>query len=100
MERTELIETIERIKAMELCFDTLQDAVEEDPAALREESFQEKLQILLRYYEGGQWLQDYALDEMGQLPKNLKRGVLSEDGVYNFLAQLTETEEYLNFESL
>lgn len=94
------METIERIKAMELCFDTLQDAVEEDPAALREESFQEKLQLLLRYYEGGQWLRDYALDEKGLLPKNLKRGVLSEDGVYNFLAQLTETEEYLNFESL
>lgn len=100
MKCMELKEAIERIAAMEQCFDTLQNAVEADPAVLREDSFQEKLQELVRYYEGGQWLQDYALDERGLLPGTLKRGVLSEDGVYNFLAQLTETEEYLSFEGL
>ena len=48
------------------------------------------LAAMLRYYEGGQWLSDYAADEAGLLPPTLKRGVLSEDGVYNFL---TEWEE-------
>lgn len=53
----------------------------------------EALQILLQYYEGGQWLQDYRLDELGYLPPDLKRGVLSEDGVYNFLAELQTQQE-------
>jgi len=30
------------------------------------------------------------LDEQGLLPENLKRGVLSEDGVYNFITDISE----------
>ena len=66
-------EAIERIRYMETLFDKLQAAFSE-----------EDLQILLTYYEGGQWLADYRLDELGLLPPDLKRGVLSQDGVYNF----------------
>ena len=40
---------------------------------------------LLQYYLGGQWLRDYEADERGELPEGLKRGVLSEDGVWNLL---------------
>ena len=46
------------------------------------------LNTLILYYEGGQWLKDYEADEKGLLPENLKRGVLSEDGVYNLIAEL------------
>ena len=46
------------------------------------------LRRLRRYYEGGQWLRDYALDEAGLLPRQLKRGVLSQDGVYDLLTEL------------
>ena len=45
------------------------------------------LAILLDYYENGQWLRDYRLDEQGLLPSDLKRGILSEDGFYNYLQQ-------------
>ena len=45
------------------------------------------LSILLDYYENGQWLLDYRLDEQGLLPSDLKRGILSEDGFYNYLQQ-------------
>ena len=37
------------------------------------------------YYTGPQWKEDFAADEAGQLPAGLKRGVLSEDGIYNLL---------------
>lgn len=37
------------------------------------------------YYTGGDWKRDYADDEAGLLPRDLKRGVLSQDGVYNLL---------------
>lgn len=44
-------------------------------------------QELTDYYFGGQWLADYQADERGELPADLKRGVLSEDGVWNLLTQ-------------
>ena len=40
---------------------------------------------LARYLDSGLWLKDYQLDELGLLPKDLKRGVLSQDGLYDLL---------------
>ena len=31
------------------------------------------------------WKRDYEADEAGQIPSDLKRGVLSQDGLYNLL---------------
>lgn len=39
------------------------------------------------YYASDEWKQDFSADETGLLPKNLKRGVLSEDGIYNLLEE-------------
>ena len=52
--------------------------------------FREQLRILMRYYDGGQWLRDYELDEQGLIPKDLKRGVLSQDGLYNLLCAIKQ----------
>ena len=41
---------------------------------------------LREYYENGQWLRDYEADERGELPATLKRGVLSQDGLWDLLA--------------
>lgn len=84
-------ETINRIKNMESVFDFLQKMVKEKSVSVcSEDWFRIHLNKLLAYYEGGQWLADYQLDEQGMLPKNLKRGVLSQDGVYNFLAYISD----------
>ena len=70
-------DAILRIREMEARFDRLlADSPEPDD-----------LSVLLDYYENGQWLQDYRLDEQGLLPSDLKRGILSEDGFYNYLQQ-------------
>ncbi|MBR3538822.1 MAG: DUF1653 domain-containing protein [Eubacterium sp.] len=45
----------------------------------------EKLRLLEAYYTTGQWREDYEADERGELPPDLKRGVLSQDGLYNLL---------------
>ena len=67
----------------------LQKAEGENPDTLRENAeLREMLRLLRRYYEDGQWLQDYELDEQGLLPRDLKRGVLSQDGVYDFLERM------------
>lgn len=48
------------------------------------------LQELTEYYGNGRWMVDYETDEAGLLPSDLKRGVLSEDGVYNLLFDIEQ----------
>ena len=82
------------IEKMELYFDTLLRAASLNPKLIQEESpLQEMLQELLSYYEGGQWLADYEADERAELPSGLKRGVLSQDGIYNLLSELSASDE-------
>ena len=45
------------------------------------------------YYESVKWRKEFENDEAGLLPKNLKRGVLSEDGIYNLLEEYREVSE-------
>jgi GNAT superfamily N-acetyltransferase len=40
------------------------------------------------YYTGSAWKRDFAADEAGLLPRELRRGVLSEDGIYDLLEDL------------
>ena len=65
--------TIERIAYMESLYD-LALRTGQIPRELRE------------YYENGQWLLDYEADERGELPGGLKRGVLSQDGLWDLLS--------------
>lgn len=79
---------------MERCFDALQAAAQSDPTTLYSDSaLKESLSQLLQYYENGQWLCDYELDEQGGLPEDLKRGVLSQDAIFDFLAQIRDAKE-------
>ena len=45
----------------------------------------EVLRRLSDYYSSPAWKRDYAADEAGLFPKDLKRGVLLEDGIYDLL---------------
>ena len=40
---------------------------------------------LEKYYTSDAWKRDFAADEAGLLPAELKRGVISEDGLYDLL---------------
>ena len=48
------------------------------------------IQELSAYYSSTAWKRDFAVDEAGLLPKNLKRGVLSEDGIDNLLENMKD----------
>lgn len=48
---------------------------------------QESLKELEEYYGSKEWKKDFADDEKGLLPPDLKRGVLSEDGIWNLLEE-------------
>lgn len=46
---------------------------------------QEAIRELNAYYGSDEWKQDLADDEAGLLPREMKRGVLSEDSIWNLL---------------
>ena len=80
------MEQIERIKTMEQHLDHASQAVMKLSAAL--DDYAEVLtsiRELEKYYGSDDWKQDFADDEQGLLPQDLKRGVLSEDGIWNVL---------------
>ena len=54
------------------------------------EAFQAEIRKLEEYYTSPQWKADFAADEAGQYPDKLKRGVLSEDGIWNMLERNRE----------
>ena len=86
-----------KISQMEEILDTANrklDALEKSIADLK--AYQSKIQELEAYYSSPQWKEDFAMDEAGKLPKNLKRGVLSEDGIYNVLERNKELLELLD----
>ena len=56
-------------------------------------AIEESLKELAGYYGSPEWKEDFAADEAGLLPKDLPRGVLSEDGIYNVLTALKEETE-------
>ena len=76
---------------MELRMERAAKAVMELSAALENyEAIQEDIAALEQYYGSEVWKQDYADDEAGLLPADLKRGVLSEDGIWNLLEDARE----------
>ena len=54
------------------------------------EAYQTEIQKLEDYYSSPQWKTDFAADEEGRYPDTLKRGVLSEDGIWNMLERNRE----------
>ena len=85
-------QVIRRITEMEQCLDLLSNA---DPAQIPlEPALQQALVQLNAYYESGQWLRDYELDEQGLLPRELKRGVLAQDTLFDLLSDLDSQKEH------
>ena len=82
---------IERIRKMESYLDEAGAAVAGLAEALdRYEKIQNKYYKLEDYYGSRKWMDDFEADEAGKLPADLKRGVLSEDAVYDLLTDHRE----------
>ena len=60
--------------------------------AARKAALQPEIDRLATYYSYEAWKADFAADEAGLLPAGMKRGVLSEDGVYGVLERFGEME--------
>lgn len=85
------MDRIERIRSMEEILDEgrqalcgLEKALDRFSASLPQ------LQILESYYLSPDWRNDLDSDVRGELPADLRRGVLSEDGIYDLLVERDE----------
>ena len=86
-----------RVREMEGVFDkavalmkTVEDATKAKTTRAtkkRRQELQAVIDKLEAYYESPLWKADFAADEDGRFPAGMKRGVLSEDGVYDLLEQ-------------
>ena len=93
-ERSPQTEQITRIQQMEYCLERASQAVIRLSAAIDEYAdAQDSLRKLSDYYGSDQWKHDFAADSVGLLPKDLKRGVLSEDAVWNLLEDVRDLKE-------
>ena len=83
---------IERIKWMEQRFNkalaTIKDRSADSLKAIKEDVVE-----LSKYYGSELWKPDFAADEAGNLPPDLKRGVLSEDGIWNLLSDYRDIQK-------
>ena len=82
-------ERLLRIIEMECYFDELLEENHRTPGLYSaSKTLRDKINALKSYYQNGLWLQDYESDERGELPRGLKRGILSQDALYNFLSDI------------
>ena len=86
--------TVQRISAMEAAFDRTAEAVRSLSEALDAyETIKGDIDRLTEYLDSGAWREDFEADEAGLVPRDLKRGVLSEDGLYNLLGDIVAIHE-------
>ena len=91
------MQEIERIHSMEAILDNLTVAKSDlvkAMAAFRE--MQGDLKLLSDYYGSKDFFHDLEMDEKGMLPKDLKRGVLSEDAVYDLMGEIREMTDEMH----
>lgn len=84
---------IERISQMESLFDKGNEVVRQLQQAVDDfYALQPVISKLENYYKTD-WHNDFEADEEGKLPADLKRGVLSEDGLWDLLEEYQRLKE-------
>ena len=80
-------DAVKRVKKMEAAMDRVARANARLERALAEFEARGKDIAALNTYLNGQWRQDFEADERGEFPQELRRGVLSEDALYDTLSE-------------
>jgi len=80
---------LQRIKDFEYKFNEVSRVMAALDMALDEYAdIKSYIDDLREYMESGQWKADFEADERGEIPADLERGVLSEDGLYDLLCDV------------
>ena len=82
---------LERISRMEAAYDEVTGMMGKMGEAVNtHKDFKSKFEELKEYMDSGQWQKDYEADEAGKIPAYVKRGVLSQDGLYDLLQDVDD----------
>ncbi len=86
MEGQEQEARLRRIARMEDIYDRGVEAVEALlRAAEQYTALKPELEALESYYLGKLWMEDFFADRAGEIPRDMKRGILTEDAIYDLL---------------
>jgi len=83
---TEMEKIYDRVIQMQRAFDNVAEEYKQIQADVKR---------LEAYYTGLQWKADFEMDERGEIPRDIKRGVLSEDGINDVLERNKEIMDML-----
>ena len=85
------MEQLERIKHMDEILNRAETTLSDLRKVLKNyKKMENELDELEDYYVSKLWRKDFDDDEAGKLPADLKRGVLSEDGIWNVMTDRKE----------
>ncbi|MBQ8051511.1 MAG: DUF4298 domain-containing protein [Bacteroidaceae bacterium] len=88
---------IERISSHEARFGRIAQAIKQLSQALESwDDVQADIDQLQAYYGSRWWHADRDADAAGRLPKDMPRGVLSEDGIWNLLEDIRNLQEMMS----
>ncbi len=86
MEQTE---QLQRIAHMEELYDKSRETVDNLFRAMQQyRVLKNEIKELVDYYQSELWMADFETDREGLIPKDMKRGILTEDAIYDLLADV------------
>lgn len=90
------MEQFNRIRQMEAIMDHAETVLDQLRQALDNyQQLTDELAQLEDYYGSDLWRKDFDDDTAGKFPEDLKRGVLSEDGIWNLLSDRSELLDHM-----
>lgn len=84
---------IKRISECEKLFDKSNEVIRQMHKAIEDFYALQPVITKLEDYYKSDWQTDFEADEEGKLPADLKRGVLSEDGLWDLLEEYQRLKE-------
>jgi len=89
-------ERLIRVREMEERYDELAGVLAKlEEAVSAWQAAEPGLEALREYLDSGQWREDFEADERGEIPAEVKRGVLSEDGLFDLLQEADRALELI-----
>ena len=83
LEAVDILSAYDRVSRMEKTMERVGRALN---TGFKHEGYESDVEALSTYYSGD-WRKDFEMDEQGCFPEDMKRGVLSEDGLYDLLEE-------------
>lgn len=90
---------VKRIAKLEAYMDEVIEARKAGVNVQKDKELHYKVSILSKYMKSGAWLSDYTRQEKGDLPKDMKCGILSQDTLYDLLTDIDKEKRTENSNS-